>query len=101
VIQVSEDRYDQLTKLEAAVKRVLSQRGDDICWRDVYTELAALVGVEFTPELIGDREKMMANCKRFVDSMYDGGPYVPVYVEARQPTGLVGFGTACEGKECK
>ena len=78
-----EDDFERLLKLEAAVKSMLTQRGDDICWRDLYTELAKLVGVEFSPELICDRAKMLENCKRFIDSIYDGGPYITVYVELK------------------
>lgn len=72
----------EIRRLRAAITKVVTQRGDDICWRDVYTELAALVGVDPTPHLINDKEKMLANCDRFCNSLMDG-PYIPVYVEKR------------------
>lgn len=81
--QVPEAEYDRLMRLDAAVRRVVSQRADDLCWMDVYVELAGLVGVEFVPELIDPPERMLGNCRRFVDSLKTGGPYVPVYVEQR------------------
>ena len=79
-MHIDDAEIGRLRDLEAAVRRVVTQRADAICWRDAYTDLARLVGVEFLPELICDREKMLANCRAFVDSLH-GGPYVPVYVE--------------------
>lgn len=67
--------------MRAAILRIVGRRADDVCWRDAYAELAGLVGRPFNPELIGDPEKMLANCRRFVYSLHNGGPYVPVYVE--------------------
>lgn len=43
---------------------------------DVFTKLAALVGIEFKPEMLG-REHMLANCARFVDSLLGHCPYIP------------------------
>lgn len=71
----------ELVRLRTAIRDVIDQRGDDLCWRDVYTKLAALVGVEFVPQLMCDPDTMRANCNRFIDSLYNGGPYIPVYVE--------------------
>ena len=84
MISVDKDEYERLKTLEATVTKVVTQRGDDICWRDIYTELAKLVGIDFSPELICDKEKMLANCSKFVDSLYDGGTYTPVYVEVNK-----------------
>jgi len=67
--------------LENAIRKVVTQRADDLCWRDVYTDLAKLVGVEFCPALICDPEKFIANCRQFDASLRGGGKYQPVYVE--------------------
>lgn len=67
--------------LYLAVVRVVTQRLDDICWRDAYTDLATLVGVEFTPDLL-PRDAFLANCARFQDSLASGACYVaPVITE--------------------
>lgn len=76
---IDEAEYQRLMRLDAAVRRMVTQRGDDICWRDLYTELAGLVGLPFVPELMYSRNQMLANCERFVVSLYDGGPYIPLY----------------------
>ena len=78
---VSDAEYGRLMSLDAAVRRVISQRADDLCWRDVYTELAALVGVDFCPQLIAEHCQFAANCRAFDLSLRTDGPYVPVYVE--------------------
>lgn len=73
-------RPSRIEELEAAITRVVTQRGDDLCWRDIYTELARLVGIEFCPQLMADPEQFAANCKRFDASLRDG-KYTPVYCE--------------------
>jgi len=70
----------RVAELESAIKKVVTQEGDDICWRDIYTDLAKLVGIEFCPKLIAEPEQMLANCCEFVRSLR-GGDYTPVYVE--------------------
>jgi hypothetical protein len=71
---------EEAEALREAIRQIVTQRGDNICWRDVYTDLAKLVGVDFCPQLIADPEKMLVNCRAFVQSL-QSGPYVPVYVE--------------------
>ncbi len=36
------DRDAEVQRLREAIRKVVTQRADDLCWRDVYTELAAL-----------------------------------------------------------
>lgn len=72
--------------LEDAIRKVVTQRADDLCWRDVYTELAKLVGVDFKPELICDSDKFIANCRAFDKSLREGGEYRPVNVEPTKET---------------
>lgn len=64
----------RLRTLEVVVKRVLTQKADDVCWRDVYTEMAALVGVKLDPGLL-PREKLLGNCAHFYDCLAKGEPY--------------------------
>lgn len=81
MILVSENEYRRLKRLEEAVYSMVTQRGDNLCWRDLYTQLAPLVGIEFVPEMICDKKKMLANCERFVDSLMSGEQYKPIFVE--------------------
>lgn len=74
----------RIDELENGIKRVVTQEGDDLCWRDIYTELAKLVGIKFVPQLMADPEKFAANCKAFDTSLRTGGKYVPIYVTASQ-----------------
>lgn len=81
--QISDAELARYQKLEAVVKRILAQRVDDVCWRDIYMDLAALVGIKYVPQLICSSEQFLANCKRF-DESFRSGPYVPVFVEVNQ-----------------
>lgn len=83
--ETDEQHLIRLLKLEQAVIRMVTERTDRLCWRDLYTELAGLVGIEFTPALICDQKQFLANCKAFDDSLRTGGQYTPVYVEAQHP----------------
>jgi hypothetical protein len=82
---VKDAEYDRLLLIEKLVKEAVTQRCDHICWRDLYTNLAKLVGVEFVPDLIDDPAKMKANCDVFIDSLYNG-PYKPIYHEVQELT---------------
>lgn len=73
----------RIVELETAIRNVVTQAGDDICWRDVYTDLAKLVGIDFCPQLICDSEKFISNCRKFDASLREGGKYRPVFVEKR------------------
>lgn len=83
MVEISVQEMDRLRTLEAKVKEVVTQVGDDLCWRDVYTELAKLVGVEFCPQLMCDPAKFAANCKAFDCSLRKHGQYLPVYTRHR------------------
>jgi hypothetical protein len=65
----------RVSDLEHAIKEVVTQQGDNLCWMDAYQKLARLVGVDFDPTLL-DEGEMLANCKRFVRSLKAGCPYV-------------------------
>ena len=74
---------DRINTLEAAIEKVVTQEGDDLCWRDIYTELAGLIGIDFVPKLICDPDHMAANCKAFDKSLREGGEYIPIYTEKK------------------
>jgi hypothetical protein len=67
----------RVAELEEAILRVVTQQEDDLCWMDIYTELAGLVRVTFDPRLLPD-DMMLANCRRFVKSLRTGCPYQPI-----------------------
>jgi hypothetical protein len=66
--------WARVRELEDHIRDVVLQQGDDLCWMDVYTKLAGLVGVQFDPTLLPD-EQMLTNCKRFITSLRTGGRY--------------------------
>lgn len=72
----------KIVHLRDKIKKIVLARCDDICWRDVYTDLAAEVGVYFEPELIDEPYKHLINCSRFIDSLRDG-KYTPIYHERK------------------
>lgn len=69
------DEVERLRKLEKVIKDVLSQEGDDVCWRDVYEEMATLVGVEFKPKLL-EKCQFIRNCNHFYDCLASGEHYI-------------------------
>lgn len=84
--------YQRLRDIERSVRYALMQEGDSICWRDLYSTLGKLLGLEnYLPKLMDDPEKMHANCRRFIESLYSG-PYVPLHTvvtpEGTPPTCL-------------
>ena len=79
LIAALRDSEMELILLRNAIRSVVTQRADDLCWRDVYTDLAKLVEIKFTPELFAESDKFLANCKRF-DASMRSGPYRPVFV---------------------
>ncbi len=70
----------RLLLLRDTVKRILAQETDSLCWRDAYTELANLVGIEWKPTLL-PREAFIPNCERFCDSLLSGEHYLAKFTE--------------------
>lgn len=62
--------------MEELIRKVVTAKQDDLCWRDVYTELAQALpekpAVDHTPPT----PIFLANCARFEESMRVGSPYV-------------------------
>lgn len=67
----------RVEELENAIRSVVTQKADDVCWMDAYTMLGKLVGIEVTPESLAllPTAKMLDNCGRFIDSLKRGCPY--------------------------
>jgi hypothetical protein len=65
------NHVDRMTDI---VRGIVTQEYDDVCWLDVYRQLAVWAGEPFEPRVI-PRGKMLANCERFVDSLLSGCPY--------------------------
>lgn len=80
LIDDQQRELDRLGLLESEVKGVLAQKGDDHCWRDIYTNMARLVGVEFNPEIL-TKQQMMKNCDHFVTCLLVGKHYIAPSVE--------------------
>jgi len=85
--------------LEEACRYALSQQADNICWMDLYTKIAKILGVEWKPTLLPP-EQLRANCDRFISSIYSGCPYdqgdvsrvVQEHHDAKQLLRDAGFG---------
>jgi hypothetical protein len=77
------DLLYKLLELRRAVRKVVTARGDGLCWRDAYTELAGLLPERPPVDVTPPREVFLANCARFEESMRSGGGYTA----ARCPLG--------------
>ena len=64
----------RIAELERAIRSVVTQSHDELCWLDVMRDLAKLVGVEFDPKLL-PRDQFERNCRRFAEHVYEGIPY--------------------------
>jgi len=73
-LQNAECAPERVEVLERAILDVVTAQHDEICWLDVMRDLAALVGVEFKPELL-PREAFERNCRAFAAHVYEGVPY--------------------------
>lgn len=69
----------ELAEIKEAVRWVVTQQADDLCWMDVYVRLGKFVGVEITLEQLGmlPRAKMLSNCDHFIRHMQAGVGYAP------------------------
>jgi hypothetical protein len=82
----SEEEYQQLLwkyeSLLRVIKKVHSQRGDDLCWMDIDLIFVA-AGLPVPRRQVGDKEAMKANCVRFIDTMCAGGDW-PSYADLEE-----------------
>jgi hypothetical protein len=74
---VAAAEYSDLLLLRSIVAGALAQKGDDVCWRDLYNpHVAGLAGVEDFDPTPPPRPRFLANCGHFHDCLADGRPYV-------------------------
>lgn len=59
-------------RLMAAITDVHGQRGDDLCWMDT-DRIFAAAGLPVPDRRVGDKNAMLANCARYVETMCAGG----------------------------
>lgn len=69
----------RVVELEEAIRWVVTQQADDLCWMDAYVRLGKLVGVEITLEQLAmlPKAKMLDNCERFICHLQTGVGYKP------------------------
>lgn len=69
----------KVAELEEAIRWVVTQQADDLCWMDVYVRLGKLVGIEITLEQLAmlPKAKMLDNCERFICHLQTGVNYSP------------------------
>ena len=70
---------DEIERLRAAIKIHRDQKADDRCWEDD-CRLYAATNLLPADNRVGDKEAMLANCKRFIDRRCEGGKW-PSYAE--------------------
>lgn len=69
---------ERIDELENAIRKVVTQEADNICFADVYIELGKLVGIEVTFESLKllPEHKFRKNCDHFTTCLYNNLPYV-------------------------
>jgi hypothetical protein len=77
--QLSEARQ-ALADLAAAIRLHREQRSDDRCWEDDTRLYAALGDGNLGDNHVGDKDAMLANCRRFIENRCAGGKW-PTYAE--------------------
>lgn len=73
----AEDRADRLAE---AIRAHRDQRGDDRCWEDDLALYRHVGDDRIADNRVGDKESMLANCRRFVENRCAGGGW-PSYAE--------------------
>ncbi len=61
---------------------VHSQHADDLCWMDI-DRIFAAAGLPVPDRSVGDKEAMLGNCRRFIDTMCQNGKWKS-YAELEQ-----------------
>jgi hypothetical protein len=75
--------------LHEAIRQVHSQRADDLCWMDV-DKIFVAAGLPVPDRRVGDKEAMLKNCRRYIDTMCQGGGW-PTYAELEAKVKLLTF----------
>lgn len=68
------DALIRVTELEDAIRYVVTQKFDDVCWLDVYVMLGKLVGIEYDPLLL-PKKQFLHQCDHFYDCLAAGKVY--------------------------
>ncbi len=81
-LKLSQAQSD-LMQVTEAIRYVVTQQADDVCWMDAYVKLGKFVGVDVTLESLKLLPKavMMKNCDHFVDCLQLGVPYKAPEIE--------------------
>lgn len=74
-----QELINRINELEEAIKWVVTQKADDLCWMDAYVRLGKLVGIEITLEQLSflPEQKMLDNCKHYIRHLHTGCGYKP------------------------
>lgn len=72
-----DELFERIHDLEDAIRKVVTQQADDVCWADAYIELGKLVGLEVTWESLKllPEHKFRKNCDYFATCLYNNLPY--------------------------
>lgn len=68
------DSEGRLDRVEAIVRKIFSDSGDDVCWIEGLAELAKEFGIPCNPWTL-PTDKMLSNCRRFVACVKTGVHY--------------------------
>ncbi len=72
-----QDLEDQIAAMKDAIRWVVTQQADDLCWMDAYVRLGKFVGVEITLEQLKmlPKGKMLTNCDHYITCLQNGIDY--------------------------
>ena len=63
-------------RVMAAIRSVHAEHADDLCWMPAdVNRIFEAAGLPPQDLRVGDRAAMRRNCDRYVDALYDGGPW--------------------------
>jgi len=65
----------RITELKNAIIKHRSQKADDRCWMDDQELYKVLNDGDLGDNHVGDPEKMLSNCKRFIQNRCQGGKW--------------------------
>lgn len=71
----------RIQELEDAIRKHRDQKGDDRCWMDDQELYAVLNDGNLGDNTVGDQEKMLKNCQRYVQLRCKGGGGWKSYAE--------------------
>jgi hypothetical protein len=65
---------ERIEELEEAIRYVVTQKFDDVCWLDAYVKLGKLVGIDYDPLLL-PKAQFLHQCDHFYDCLASGETY--------------------------